>query len=615
MAVRDILKQKEKPADRQLRAAAQRRTDSNVNRQPADQSALKRTRTICAGLACVLAAVLVLTELLPGMALLPDGYIGTGPSNTSGLMILSGAAVTAWCFSVYLRCSDAIIKRNITLISALLLFWLLVVLVRYPVEHDRISAVLWYMYYIPMQFIPALIMASACRAAAIDGKSLCHNLLIAAFVLNAAIVLVILTNNFHHFAFAFDFADPQWGGHYTYNWAYWVAIVLQVAQYLCFFAVAVPAARRQLHSAFAPLLVIVGIGGTYTALYVLRNTAFFSTNIALVCTTLIVVSLELSLDLGIFPSSRRYEYFFTKLPFDLKILSLDRDVVMQTNCALPLKPEVEQALKTVTVPHAGTALYRTSRVPSTVYKLYAITGGCALLAEDTSTIDKRREELYQQQETLRRTNAILAHDHEVKRNLYRQTSSRELFEEIERSLSSKTRRIKELLDNLPRENDTASREARRESLMEVKLLVAYCKRKGGLILAEKSDPDFNRERLELVFNETASDLRSLNIDCAALVETAQVLPATTVSVLYDCLYDFAAAAFAAQSPILMLFVRDAGSGKVEMRAALEADCALIAHFEEALEELHDTLTARGDEFLLSISKASASLDLIVGQEA
>ena len=65
----------------------------------------------------------------------------------------------------------------------------------------------------------------------------------------------------------------------------------------------------------------------------------------------------------------------------------------------------------------------------------------------------------------------------------------------------------------------------------------------------------------------------------------------------------------------MLFVRDAGSGKVEMRAALEADCALNTHFEEALKELHDTLTARGDEFLLSISKASASLDLIVGQEA
>ena len=65
----------------------------------------------------------------------------------------------------------------------------------------------------------------------------------------------------------------------------------------------------------------------------------------------------------------------------------------------------------------------------------------------------------------------------------------------------------------------------------------------------------------------------------------------------------------------MLFVRDAGHGKVEMRASLEADRALNTHFEEALEELRDTLTARGDEFLLSISKASASLDLIVGQEA
>ena len=85
-------------------------------------------------------------------------------------------------------------------------------------------------------------------------------------------------------------------------------------------------------------------------------------------------------------------------------------------------------------------------------------------------------------------------------------------------------------------------------LTEVKLLIAYCKRKGGLVLAGKSDPAFNRERLQLVFNETAADLRTLGIDCAALVDIKRVLPASTVSVLYDCLYDFAAAAFAAKQP-------------------------------------------------------------------
>lgn len=68
------------------------------------------------------------------------------------------------------------------------------------------------------------------------------------------------------------------------------------------------------------------------------------------------------------------------------------------------------------------------------------------------------------------------------------------------------------------------------------------------MLAGKSDPAFNRERLQLVFNETAADLRTLGIDCAALVDIKRVLPASTVSVLYDCLYDFAAAAFAASNP-------------------------------------------------------------------
>ena len=100
--------------------------------------------------------------------------------------------------------------------------------------------------------------------------------------------------------------------------------------------------------------------------------------------------------------------------------------------------------------------------------------------------------------------------------MWRLRSERELFVEIEKSLESKTRRIQMLLDSLPDSNGPESIARRRERLVEVKLLVAYCKRKGALVLAEKSDPEFNRERLQLVFNETAADLRSIGVECAAL---------------------------------------------------------------------------------------------------
>lgn len=224
---------------------------------------------------------------------------------------------------------------------------------------------------------------------------------------------------------------------------------------------------------------------------------------------------------------------------------------------------------------------------STPFKLYPITGGEALLVEDVSEVDARRAELSARQERLKRANALLVRDREVKHRAQRQKA--------DRALSSKTRRIEKLLAGMPEKSGAAERAERRETLMEVKLLVAYCKRKGGLVIAQECDPDFDRERLQLAFNETASNLCSLDIDCAALVETSQILPAAAASMLYDCLYDFAAAAFSTKDPVLMLFVRDAGPQAVEFRAALETTGARTPR-DEALRHMkarvHDTIGQR-----------------------
>lgn len=146
------------------------------------------------------------------------------------------------------------------------------------------------------------------------------------------------------------------------------------------------------------------------------------------------------------------------------------------------------------------------------------------------------------------------------------------------------------------------------------------------MLAGKSDPAFNRECLQLVFNETAADLRTLGIDCAALVDVKRVLPASTVSVLYDCLYDFAAAAFAASDPILMLFVGDgseAGEGPgthprrriVEMRAALETGGSSQSKgYTRSLEELRRVLERRNVRFALDIAPHGATLAVQVSED-
>ena len=85
-----------------------------------------------------------------------------------------------------------------------------------------------------------------------------------------------------------------------------------------------------------------------------------------------------------------------------------------------------------------------------------------------------------------------------------------------------------------------------------------------------------------------------------------------MSVLYDCLYDFAAAAFSAKNPVLMLFVRDGKSGEVAMRAALESDGAAGPRFQESLDELRKSLIVQHAAFTLETSSDSVSLSVSLG---
>ena len=559
--------------------------------------------------ALILGAVLAAVQLVSGAEIRFFGLPGSGPSSTAGLMILAGSGCVAWGFSVHLRCSDIKIRGNLKIIAALLAAWLLDVLLKYPVKNDLVTSVMWYLYYVPMTFIPTFFLASALHAAALDRHVAWQRVVSIAWVIDAVFCVLVLTNNYHHLVFAFDLSDPHWSRDYTYQAGYWCVTAWALVQYVGFFAAAFPAARTQLKSAFLPMAIILDVGAAYFALFIARKAGLFSTNIALVYSILVIVALELSLDLGILPSYARYDQFFSKLPFDLKILSRERDVVYQTTAATEIPDAVRTTLGEIETPRYGIVSFRTSAVPSTLFKVYSVVGGDALLSEDMTALDERRRLLSERQAKLRRANAMLKRDRELAMTLHRQEDARALFAEIERALESKTQRISELLDDLPQGSDPVSAAARRERLMEVKLLVAYCKRKGGLILAEKSDPDFNRERLELVFNETAADLRSLDIECAALVETSGVLPAATVSVLYDCLYDFAAAAFSARNPVLMLFVRDGQSGEVKMRAALESDGAVGPRFQESLDELRKSLISQHAAFTLETSRDSASLSV------
>lgn len=229
----------------------------------------RRVLIVAACIAAATFALLICAEIfLPSK---PPSFfgLGFGPSSTTGFMVLLGPALAAWAFSVYVRCPDATIRNQLIAIAALLAFWLLDVIVKCPMKSDLGTSICWYLYYVPMLFVPALAFTCALRAAGFDTTKAGKTARSIAFAGSALLALFVLTNNLHHAVFSFSFDDPGWSGNYRYEWCYWLVAGWFVLLYGAFFALLFPAARKQLRPSFAPLAIIAGLAIAYSLLYIL----------------------------------------------------------------------------------------------------------------------------------------------------------------------------------------------------------------------------------------------------------------------------------------------------------------------------------------------------------
>ncbi|MCR5391852.1 MAG: hypothetical protein K6E65_00945 [Olsenella sp.] len=551
-------------------------------------------------------------RFLYGSFFWPSGSYSVVSSSTSGLMILMAPATAVWGFSVHVRCSDSHIRHCLKGVALLVGLWMLDVIVKYrhTINNPQLTAFLWYLFYVPMTLIPLLCLLCALRASALDNKPWAPLLRRAAWATSIAIIALVLTNSFHLQVFSFDISRPDWQEVYVYNWGYWFAVAVYVAEYLGFFVLLFAASRRRLHGVIALLVMAAVPFVAYCLMYALRHEFAIKTNFSLNYSLTVVTLLELALDFGLLPSYSWYDEAFARLPLDLKVLDRDGLIAFATNSAGPVPAPVFDLTLRVARSRARDRVtrFRTSAIPHTLFKVYGVSGGAALLAEDVTLLDEQRRVLTESQERLRRSNEVLRHESGVRRELWRLESEERLLSSIEGSISDKVSHMRELLAALPRGSEAGERAQRRDMLTEVKLLVAYCKRKGALVLSERSDPEFDRDRLQLVFNETASDLRSIGVDCAAVVNLDGELPSAVVSVLYDCLYDVASVALFAVDPILMLFV--SGDEKhVEMRAALDVAQMDAARLEAAAASLREDL--KGSRGTLSLELSPTSLNAAI----
>ena len=521
-----------------------------------------------------------------------DGLI----HSSSIPLLVAAIAFSIWGVLVYLRCLDYVLRRRLVAVATICALWMIEVILKYKSFTPFYATILWYLYYVPMTLVPLLYQRCGLRLAGLEQHRAGRRYRTALWV--AAILLIgfVLTNDFHQQVFHFDRSSDTWSNDYTYGWGYFAVLIWTAFNFVAFFILVSRSASFRIQR-FSGTAALVLLGGAFFAIsYALRVPWAWKLNFSLVYCVLCVVTMEICLDCGVIPSYHDIAGIFDTLPLDLKVLTRDLQEVYATPVSKPIPAGVREELRAQELGHSHA--FAVVSNPDVMYRSFPLLGGSALLAQDVSEVNELNRELAHRRMELQRQNELLTADYDLKAHLADQEAEALLVKDVDQALARALGEMYGLLSSLPPLTDEASSHERYRMLQCAKMLVAYCKRKGSLTLAQHGESGFDRDRIQLIANEMASDLRTIDVDCASIIAIRRPMHASAVSALYDCVYDFAFFAYTPDHPALMYHLSDHDSCSVELRATLFSNDEEDLSQTPAAHELESALQGRNVAYRL-----------------
>ncbi|MDD6799780.1 MAG: histidine kinase N-terminal 7TM domain-containing protein [Firmicutes bacterium] len=430
---------------------------------------------------------------------------------------------TAWGISVYTRIVQVKIRRYLSIEAVLMVAWQSLRTVKYLFSSDyNTSRYLWYMYYLPMLFIP---MFSVFIALSI-GKPEEHKLAGQAYLLyipTAILLLMVLTNDFHQLVFVFK--SSEWTDHnYSYGFCYWIiigwAIFCALTAIILFFVKCrIPKTRKILWTPFIPLAAAI----TYCILYLLRIEwlIFFAADItSFLCLTFTAI-FESCLRCGLIQSNTGYDALFPVSSLRAFITDTDYNICYSSSESADLPVGTMRATEREPV--------RLNR--NTLLKGHPIRAGHVIWQEDVAELADTLEQLDENNKAIAASNEVERENYQINRRIATLHERNRLYDLINTQTTRSYELLKVILDDY--ENCREDEEAVRKILSKTAVIGAYIKRRGNLILLSENETALPIKELKLCLNESIQNLELLGIKCEYTIRTTSSLPIAGIIRIYD----------------------------------------------------------------------------------
>ena len=412
-------------------------------------------------------------------------------------------------------------RRCLTAIGCLMVFWFFVRTVKFHILYDPLGEhVCWYLYYIPMILIPALGLAAAMFFGEKDEERTVRRIKI---LLTVAVILIVsvFTNDLHQMVFHFAKQPPFSDNDYSYGILFmviqgWMLICLTGMEIILIRKCRIPG-KKQFWLPIIPGVLLLGwnIGNIFRLPFIQT----FAGDMTAVCCILMAAIYQGCILCGLIQTNNRYfELFQTSGGLDAEITDHSFQRYYHSGDFPQLSPELRaMIINRSFVQEQG---IRINHIP--------IRGGHLFWSEDISVLLDQYQDIREQQEELTARNRLLK---EAERR--KAEEQNRLLNMIQSQTAGQLELLSQLMDELEK---TESRDRYNWILGKIVVVGTYLKRRKNLVLTQyTSDGNLlTMEDLRQSLAESCDSLKLCKIRAAYYVESGDVqLNADDILKCYD----------------------------------------------------------------------------------
>ena len=428
-----------------------------------------------------------------------------------------------WGFSLDRRIIQRQTLHCLRLTAALMLLWLILRTLKYSVVTGPAAGrYIWYLYYLPMLFLPLLWVYIALSMGKSEDYRLSRGIGMLS-IIPAALFLLVITNDLHQQVFAFKSGVPGLpvSGTYSYRPLYFIClgwmVVCMAFSLVCLFR------KSRIPSGEGKRIMPFVLGCAmllYSILYLSGIPAvrwWFGDMNVMFC-LLYAAIYESCIRCRMIPSNTGYVELFEATTLAACIADRSGRIVLRSRAAD----------ENMTCPQEGQRIVRPDgmRISSA-----PISGGYAVWQDNVRQLAELRTRLNVNKEEMERNKKKLKDAYLVQKSLHELTEKNRIYNELEAKHSRQTAQMRQMLARCERSEPAE----RRSLLKKVLLLGTYIKRSANLYFLSSEYQWLPQQELRLTVDEAVRTLTACGTECGVIYRTTGPMRTSEVVRLFDLL--------------------------------------------------------------------------------